>query len=53
MRKTHIRYWVLWNESPMGRALIGAGVGDVVEVEAPDGVIRFKVLEISKGEQAK
>ena len=44
---------IISNESPMGRALIGAGVGDVVEVEAPDGVIRFKVLEISKGEQAK
>ena len=44
---------IISNESPMGKALIGAGVGDVVEVEAPDGVIRFKVLEISKGEQAK
>jgi transcription elongation factor GreA len=43
---------IISNESPMGRALIGAGVGDVVEVEAPDGVIRFKVLEISKGDQA-
>lgn len=44
---------IISNESPMGRALIGAGVGDVVEVEAPDGVIRLKVLEISKGEQTK
>ncbi len=43
---------IISNESPMGRALMGAGVGDVVEVEAPDGVIRFKVLEISKGDQA-
>lgn len=36
------------DESPVGRALIGAAVGDTVEVETPGGVIHFKVLEISK-----
>ncbi len=35
------------NESPIGMAIIGHKVGDVVEVEAPDGVISFKILEIN------
>lgn len=34
------------NESPLGRALIGSKKGDTVEVEAPVGVIKYKVLEI-------
>lgn len=36
------------DESPVGMALIGHSVGDVVEVEVPVGVIGFKVLEIFK-----
>ena len=34
------------NESPLGSALLTKQVGDAVEVEAPDGVIRFKVVKI-------
>lgn len=34
------------NESPIGAALLNHSVGDVVEVDAPDGVIKFKILEI-------
>lgn len=36
------------NESPVGSALIGKKKGNVVEVLVPDGVIKFKVLKISK-----
>ncbi len=36
------------NESPVGRALIGAGVGDVVTVETDMGSIEYKVLEITR-----
>ena len=36
------------NESPIGRALLGAQVGDVVEVEAPAGVVQYKVLSIQR-----
>jgi len=36
------------NESPIGRALIGAKVGDVVEVEAPAGIVQYKVLSIHR-----
>jgi transcription elongation factor GreA len=34
------------NESPLGKALLKKRVGDPVEVEAPDGAIRFKVVKI-------
>lgn len=36
------------NESPVGSALIGKKTGSVVEVSVPDGVIKFKVLQIYK-----
>ncbi len=36
------------NESPVGKALMGKKVGDVVEVSVGDEVMSFKVLEISK-----
>lgn len=34
------------NESPLGIALLGHSVGEVVENNAPDGVLKFKILEI-------
>ena len=34
------------NESPIGKALLGAKVGDVVKAEIPDGEIAFKVIKI-------
>ena len=37
------------NESPVGKALIGAKVGDVVEVELADGtIVPYQVLKIQK-----
>lgn len=36
------------NESPVGKALMGHEVGDVVDVETQNGVIQFKVLEIQR-----
>lgn len=36
------------NESPVGKALIGAHKGDIVEVEMPAGVMQYKVLEIQR-----
>ncbi len=36
------------DESPVGRALIGKTVGDVVDVETPGGTIQFKILSIDK-----
>lgn len=36
------------DESPFGKAIIGAEIGQVILVEAPLGAIEYKVLEISK-----
>lgn len=36
------------NESPVGSALIGKPKGTEVDVTVPDGVVKFKILEISK-----
>lgn len=35
-------------DSPIGKALLGRAVGDVVEVQAPAGKMEFKILEISR-----
>ena len=36
------------NESPVGHALMGQMVGDIVDVETQVGTIQYKVLEIQK-----
>lgn len=36
------------NESPIGAALLGAKKNQIVEVNAPAGVIKYKVLSITK-----
>ena len=36
------------DESPFGKAVLGKKVGEVVEVEAPVGVVQYKVVEIKK-----
>lgn len=34
------------HESPLGKALIGKKVGEIIEVTAPAGKIRYKILDI-------
>ena len=36
----------LSNESPVGKAIIGKKKGEVVEVSAPRGSLKFKIMEI-------
>lgn len=36
------------NESPVGRALLGKKVNDIVNVNVPVGIIRYQILEIKK-----
>ena len=36
------------NESPVGIALMGMKKGNVIEVNVPDGTIKFKILKIHK-----
>ncbi len=38
----------LSNESPVGKALIGAKKGQTISVETQAGIIKYKVLEIDK-----
>lgn len=35
------------NESPVGKSLLGLSVGDEVEIKAPAGSFRYKIMEIS------
>ena len=39
------------NESPVGKALIGAKVGDTVKVETAAGIFKYKVLSVEKSEE--
>ena len=36
------------NESPLGKALLGAKKGEIVEVNAPAGIIKYKILAKKK-----
>lgn len=36
------------DDSPFGRAMSGKGEGDVVEVEAPVGVLKFRIIKVEK-----
>jgi len=36
------------NESPVGRALMGKKKGTVVDVIVPDGVVKYKIIDIKK-----
>lgn len=36
------------NESPLGSSLLGCEVGEVVEVQVPDGKIEYEILSIDK-----
>ena len=36
------------DESPVGKACIGKTKGDTVDVEAPVGILKFKILDIGK-----
>ena len=36
------------NESPVGKALIGHKIGEVVELETQAGISRYKILEIQR-----
>lgn len=36
------------NESPVGRSLLGKKIDDIVDVQVPDGVIQFKIIDIMR-----
>jgi transcription elongation factor GreA len=34
--------------SPIGKGLLGKSVGDVAEIQVPNGIMKFDILEISR-----
>lgn len=36
------------NESPVGKALLGAKKDDIVDVEVPDGIVKFQIIDIMR-----
>ena len=36
------------DDSPFGRAMIGKRIGDIVEVEAPIGIVKFEILSVER-----
>lgn len=34
--------------SPIGKGLLGKSVGDIAEIQVPNGVMKFEILEISR-----
>jgi transcription elongation factor GreA len=36
------------DESPVGRAVIGKKVNSIVEVEAPAGLIKYKIVKVER-----
>jgi len=47
-KEVDIKEGKISDESPIGKACIGHKGGDLVEAEAPAGLIRLEILEISK-----
>ena len=47
-KEVNIKEGKISDESPIGKALLDHKKGDIVEVEAPVGLLKFEVLDISK-----
>ena len=47
--ETNIKEGKLAVNSPIGRGLLGKKVGDIAEIEVPNGIMKFEILEISRG----
>lgn len=47
-KEVDMRHKKISDESPVGKACMGHAKGDIVEVEAPVGLLKFEVIDISK-----
>src|SRR5699024_9660614 len=36
------------NESPVGKALLGGKIDETIDVQVPDGIIKFKIIDIMR-----
>lgn len=46
--ETDIKNGKLSVNSPIGKGLLGLSVGDVAEIQVPNGIMKFEILEISR-----
>ena len=46
--ETNIKEGKLSVNSPIGKGLLGKKVGDIAEIQVPNGIMTFEVLEISR-----
>ena len=46
--ETNIKEGKLAVNSPIGKGLLGKEVGDIAAIEVPNGIMNFKILEISR-----
>ena len=37
------------NESPVGRGILGHKAGEIVDVEVPDGILKYEILDVKNG----
>ncbi len=37
------------NESPLGQAMIGHKKNEIIEIETPEGTIKYKIVKVEKG----
>jgi len=47
--ETNIKEGKLSVNSPIGKGLLGKKVGDLAEIQVPSGIMKFEVLEITRG----
>ncbi len=46
--ESNIRQGKLSVNSPIGKGLLGKKVNDIVEIQVPNGIMKFEILEISR-----
>jgi transcription elongation factor GreA len=47
--ETNIKEGKLSVNSPIGKGLLGKQVGDIAEIQVPNGVMKFEIVDISRG----
>lgn len=47
-KEVNLRENKISDESPLGRALLGHGKGETVDVDAPAGILQFEIIDIGK-----
>jgi transcription elongation factor GreA len=46
--ETDVRNGKLSVNSPIGRGLLGKKVGEIAEIQVPNGIMKFEIVQISR-----